>query len=246
MKRLLLLSLVSFFLLSNADAQTVPNGMKYQAVARNLSGEVLANQKSTLKISLVTASSGAKVGAAYYSETHDVTTDLLGLFTLVIGEGKVQSGSFIKVPWSTEDIWMEVAIKDKGQTNFSIISNSKLLAVPYAFHAATANALTNVSTTSASTNIRTATASQTTNSPGIPSQTWSLFGNSKTGPLDRLGTTDFADLIMITNNVERLRITADGNVNIARSLKIGADLTVDSSAYLNRLAAPLLITALSR
>ncbi|MDQ6609908.1 MAG: hypothetical protein M3Y85_08820 [Bacteroidota bacterium] len=228
MKRVLLLLLLGFSLSPAAYSQTVPKGMKYQAVARNLSGDVLANQKSTLKISLVTVGSGGKASAVYYSETHDVTTDLLGLFTLVIGEGKVQTGSFNKVPWSTEDIWMEVAIKDKNETNFSTISNSKLLAVPYAFHAATANALTGSQKVDAPV--------AGGNTPGVPSQNWSLFGNSKSGPSDKLGTTDFADLIMVTNDLERLRITAAGNINIARSLKVGANLTVDSSAFLNKVS----------
>lgn len=228
MKRLNLLLLFVFFLALKIHAQIIPRGMKYQAVARNLSGEILANQKSALKINLVTAHSGSKPGTVYYSETHDVTTDMLGLFALVIGEGKVLSGSFDKVPWSTDDIWMQVAIKDKSSTAFSIISNSKLLAVPYAFHAGTANALTN--------NRNNIPVEQMGNLPGIPSQTWSLFGNSNSGPLDKLGTTDVADLIIVTNNVERMRITAEGNVNIARSLKVGANLTVDSSVYLNKIA----------
>lgn len=227
MKRLYFVLLTSFFVSQVSQAQTVPRGMKYQAVARNLSGEILANQKSSLKIDLVTVNSQSKTGTTYYSETHEVTTDMLGLFTLVIGDGKVLSGSFDKVPWSTEDIWMRVAIRDKGQAAFSIISNSKLLAVPYAFHAATANALTNDKGNSGMV--------PTGNSPGVPSQNWSLFGNSKTDLLDKLGSTDYADLIIVTNNIERLRITADGNVNIARSLKVGANLTVDSSVYLNKI-----------
>ncbi len=227
MKRLYFVLLASLFVTQVSQAQTVPRGMKYQAVARNLSGEILANQKSSLKIDLVTVNSGPKASTTYYSETHEVITDMLGLFTLVIGDGKVLNGSFDKVPWSTEDIWMQVAIRDKGQAAFSIISNSRLLAVPYAFHAATANALTNDKGNSGMV--------PTGNSPGVPSQNWSLFGNSKTDLLDKLGSTDYADLIIVTNNIERLRITADGNVNIARSLKVGADLTVDSSVYLNKI-----------
>jgi hypothetical protein len=121
-------------------AQSVPQGMKYQAVARDTKGQVLANQKISLQISLV---SGTKTPTVYYSEVHDITTNELGLFTLVIGEGTNNTGIFKDVPWSTQDIWMQVAIKDKNATNFTTISNSKLLAVPYAFHAATASQLVN-------------------------------------------------------------------------------------------------------
>src|SRR6266498_905858 len=215
MKKLFLFWLLGFFLSATVYAQKIPQGMKYQAVARNLSGEILVNQKISLKISLGGISSGSKSLVNYYSEAHDVITDQLGLFTLVIGEGKVQSGTFNEIPWSTEDIWMQVAIKDKGKTDFSTISNSKLLAVPYAFHAGTANSLSNNKISS-----------QTVSNAGVPSQSWSLFGNSTTGPGDKLGTTDFVDLIMVTNNIERLKIEANGNV---------ADLTVDSSAFLNKI-----------
>src|SRR5215218_2697504 len=106
-------------------AQTVPQGMKYQAVARNLSGNVLSNQAISLKINLLTQDSKSSV--IYYSETHAVTTNEVGLFTLTIGEGKVDKGKFTDIPWSTADVWMQVAIKDKGQQDFMTISNSKLL-----------------------------------------------------------------------------------------------------------------------
>jgi hypothetical protein len=46
--------------------------------------------------------------------------------------------------------------------------------------------------------------------PGIPSQTWSLFGNRCTDPaIDFLGTTDVAALAVRTDNLERLRILGD-------------------------------------
>jgi soluble cytochrome b562 len=226
MKRLYFVFFAVLLITFGSKAQNIPRGIKYQAVARNLSGEVLANERSSLRIDLISGSSAAKAGIVYYSEIHEVTSDRLGLFNLVIGEGKSQGGSFDKVPWSSEDIWMQVAIKRSGEAAYSIISNSRLLAVPYAFHAGTANEL--VAGRSKSTSLGSGRES------GVPSQSWSLFGNSTVGPLDWLGATNYADLVMITDNTDRLRILANGNVNLARSLKIGADLTVDSNAYLNK------------
>jgi soluble cytochrome b562 len=226
MKRLYFVFFAVLLITFGSKAQNIPRGIKYQAVARNLSGEVLANERSSLRIDLISGSSAAKAGIVYYSEIHEVTSDRLGLFNLVIGEGKSQGGSFDKVPWSSEDIWMQVAIKRSGEAAYSIISNSRLLAVPYAFHAGTANEL--VAGRSKSTSLGSGRES------GVPSQSWSLFGNSTVGPLDWLGATNYADLVMITDNTDRIRILANGNVNLARSLKIGADLTVDSNAYLNK------------
>ncbi len=49
------LVVVLFLLFFSATyGQTVPQGMKYQAVARNLAGAVIANQEIALKVSLLT------------------------------------------------------------------------------------------------------------------------------------------------------------------------------------------------
>ena len=201
---------------SLAQAQQVPQGMKYQAVARSLSGEVLPNQPVTLKISL--KSNGSGLQKTHYSETHTVTTNALGLFDLTIGSGKAGMGTFTGVPWSSEDIWMEIAIQDGGKSGFTTISSSRLLAVPYAFHAMTANEL------ASNPKARVAAGGPT---DGVPSNVWSTFGNTKTDPsTDRMGTMDYVDLIFVTNKTERLRITKDGNINLANSLSVGKDVSV--------------------
>lgn len=212
------------FLSVTTFAQQAPTGMKYQAVARNLKGEVLGDQAITLKVSL--AANDNTSWHNYYSETHSVTTSALGLFTLVVGEGTVVEGNFKQVPWSTKDIWMKVEIKEG--TGFATINNSKLLAVPYAFHAFTANELVR---NSGGGNTSSATGN------GVPANVWSTFGNSNTSPTtDALGTTDNADLKIITNNIERMRILSDGNIQIVKSLSIGANLKVDSNVVLNNVS----------
>jgi hypothetical protein len=42
-------------------------------------------------------------------------------------------------------------------------------------------------------------------------QTWNLAGNSGTTASDFLGTTDSISLLLRTNNLERARLTANGN-----------------------------------
>ena len=224
MKKIILLFIIVFTTATTIFAQTVPAGMKYQAVARNTAGEILANSDITLMIEL----KGAPLmgASSYYKEEHNITTNKLGLFDLVVGMGKNSKGIFNDVPWSSQDIWMAVSLKDK-LNGFSAITESRLLAVPYAFYAVTASKLTNAAANVPENNA---------NQPGVPANVWSLQGNFNSNPLkDKLGTTDYVDLVMVTNNIERLRITADGNIDIKRSLKVGANLTVDSSVFLNRL-----------
>ena len=226
MKKLSLIFLFTFTSVIYSFSQSTPHGMKYQAVARDMKGEILANSKIELRISLHSTSS--LINDTHYSEIHSITTSDLGLFSIAVGNGIKESGNFESIPWSTLNIWMEIQIKSKGETKFTSISNSQLLAVPYAFHAITASKLSDNSVRTDAVNAPT---------PGVPANVWSLQGNYNSDPQkDRLGTTDFVDLVVITNNLERLRVLANGNITMKRSLAIGANITVDSSAYFNKVS----------
>lgn len=209
--------------LVSAKAQNVPYGMKYQAVARDLSGNVLANQNIRLKVNLYSQDDRV----VQYSETHASTTNLLGLFSLTIGEGDAKTGSLDQVPWSTENIWMELAIDEDGGHDFVTISNSKLLAVPYAFHAATANRLSNGDDDQG--NPRNA----------AHDEYWIIGGNDFSAPegpgpdVHTFGTLNAHDLIMITNNTPAMTISGDdGAVDIVNDLAVEGSLAVNRDAVL--------------
>jgi len=227
MKKSILLLILSVCMVIFSDAQDVPAGMKYQAVARTTSGEVLPNRSITLRIEL--KNDPAKGSVVYYSEEHSVTTNQFGLFDLVVGMGKTNKGLFATIPWSTEDIWMGVSLKDKDAI-FSAVTETRLLAVPYAFHALTASTIVN----------KPGNETANAQTPGVPANVWSLQGNSNSNPAtDKLGTTDYKDLVMVTNNIERFRITAAGDISINNSLKVGVnvevgnDLIVKKNVFLN-------------
>ena len=82
MKNLLLTIIIAFFTFQ-AFSQSVPQGMRYQAVARDEAGKTLDNENISLQISL---RAGEK-GDVLYTERHQVTTNQLGLFSITIGEG---------------------------------------------------------------------------------------------------------------------------------------------------------------
>ncbi len=223
MKKLYLISLLCLFFVQFGYSQAVPQGMKYQAVARDHAGEVLGNEKISLKISLYTTTDRS---ATTYIETHLVTTNQLGLFTLTIGNGTIESGEFSEVPWSTSDIWMEIAIKGREDRDFNIISASKMLSVPYAFHAATASELIGESGGRAPVP-----------SPGVKSNRWEIVGNLGTVPgtpdFNKLGTMDGTDLVIVTSTRERMRLFAEGNIEMLTSLFIEDNLTVRQEVDLN-------------
>ncbi|RLD19007.1 MAG: hypothetical protein DRI69_09385, partial [Bacteroidetes bacterium] len=193
--------------------------MKYQAVARDLSGEVLADQEIVLSISLHNADPALK---SEYKELHQVVTNKFGLFTLAVGEGQTMYGNFDEIPWSTNDIYMAVSIKDDASGNFAIISDSRLLSVPYAFHAATAAALVDGNNSSHGSGVE-----ETGSESGIESPYWTVYGNKRARQLSKLGTTDDVDLVIVTKNAERLRVLSQGDIEIAENLKIAKALKVD-------------------
>lgn len=196
-------------------AQTVPQGMSYQAVARDAGGQVMANQNINLRISLLGQSANGKT---VYSEFHQVNTNEIGLFTLTIGEGKKSTGAFIEVPWSTTEIWMDIALAEGDNAEYKSISTTRLLAVPYAFHAGTAGELTE----------------QNTGEEKFTGPFWKSNGNAGVfAPFQFLGTLDANPLIFKTNNQERLSISASGEINIDSDLSVGNDLVVGNELDVN-------------
>ncbi len=218
MKKLFTLLLSLFLLQSISYGQSVPQGMKYQAAARDEKGQVMGNQFIQLKVTLYSDPVRRDVE---YEEIHKVMTNELGLFSLSIGEGLTNRGQFKNVPWSEKEIWMQIAIQADDETDFITISDSKMLSVPYAFHAATASEITGGGDTRGGTG-----------DPYI--KTWSLLSNFNTVPgRDVLGTGDMADLVIVTNSKERIRVLDEGDVIIGQSTEVGNDLTVRKNVYLN-------------
>ncbi|HVI48155.1 MAG TPA: hypothetical protein VM802_25030 [Chitinophaga sp.] len=133
MKKRYFLSMI--FLVTMLQLANGQNGLKsinYQAVARNNNGTVLANQALKVRISIL---GGSDAGPVQYQETHDVTTNQLGLFTLLIGNGSPVTGTFAGVPWANANQFVKVEVA-VGMDNFQTLGTSQLASVPFALYAA--------------------------------------------------------------------------------------------------------------
>jgi hypothetical protein len=124
----LLICLVSAF---NTLAQPT-NKINYQAVARDASGIVLANQFISIRITV----EDGPAGLVLYSEEHILTTNQFGLFTLQIGGGIPGAGNYNTIDWAAGNQWLKVEMDPAGGFNFSDMGESELLTVPYANYAA--------------------------------------------------------------------------------------------------------------
>ena len=107
----------------------IPQALTYQAVARNASGSALINSTISILISIKDLNA---TGTTLYSETHVVTTNQFGLFTVAIGTGLVQSGVFANIGWAVGLKFMKVELDATGGSNYVDMGTSQLLSVPYA------------------------------------------------------------------------------------------------------------------
>ncbi len=128
------LIILMLFPLMSAYAQ-VPQGFKYQAVARDNIGNLLQNQNLSIRISLIDS---ANNGNQTYREIHKTGTNQFGLFSVTIGEGIDTIGSFIATPWANGNIWLKIEMDPIGGTNYTLMSLSQLISVPYALMAGAA------------------------------------------------------------------------------------------------------------
>lgn len=117
----------------SVSAQESPEGISYQAVARDSRGIELINQFLTVRLSLIQS---APSGEALWIEQHAVTTDAYGLFNLVIGEGTREGGTIVAfkdIAWGKTPIYLKVEV-DFG-SGFRSMGISPFQAVPYAMYA---------------------------------------------------------------------------------------------------------------
>ena len=72
MKKLLL---VLFFIPLLSNGQNVPQGINYQAIARDSSGSILVDQNINIKFSIIADSSNTTTTGISWQETHSVYTN---------------------------------------------------------------------------------------------------------------------------------------------------------------------------
>lgn len=215
MKRILFLFLIctGLFLHSVSGQTTKSNGISYQAIARDAQGAIISNAPVALKISFSVKNNGTK---NYYTEIHQVTTDENGLINLVIGNGNEIIGAFEDIPWDDEQVWLNVEMDPKGGNDFALVGSAELYAVPYAYHAVTASELIE----------DTAIDLPTEKSQSIY---WLTGGNDKTSPETHfVGTGDSHDFVFKTNNVTRLIVTKNGQLQVKSGVTGSKD---DEASY---------------
>ena len=131
MKKVYPLITILFFV--TAVFAQAPQQFNYQAVARNADGTLIKNQAIALEISI---RDGSATSPKVFDEIDTATTNQFGLFTVAIGSGQLQFGSFATINWATGNKYVQVALDPTGTaSSFINMGVSELLAVPYAMYA---------------------------------------------------------------------------------------------------------------
>lgn len=134
MRNKFLLSIVAVFVSIQFLNAQVPDKINYQAVVRNTTGEIVANQLVGVRISIL---EGTIAGPVVFQETHSPTTNNYGLINFQIGTGSNSGPALNTVDWSADDYFIQIEVDPTGGTSYTINSVTQLVAVPYAMHART-------------------------------------------------------------------------------------------------------------
>jgi hypothetical protein len=123
-----------FLILLVAFAQgQVPQGIPYQAIARNGQGQPLANLPVNVRFSVLDSTAS---GPVVYSETHEPITSALGLFSVNVGMGNSTIGSFSSINWGMNAKFLKVELDTTASgSNYIDLGTQQMMSVPYALYA---------------------------------------------------------------------------------------------------------------
>ncbi|MCP4144664.1 MAG: hypothetical protein GY752_05200, partial [bacterium] len=144
-----LIVVLGILLLAGTLSAQAPQSFKYQAIARDVEGNIISDQQISFRINLLKDNEN---GTTVYSEIHDLRTNLFGLINLEIGNGKEKTGDFSAIQWKSGKYFVNVEIDVNGGTDFVSMGISQLLSVPYALYAETSGTSASLSTGSKEAN----------------------------------------------------------------------------------------------
>ncbi|MAY83187.1 MAG: hypothetical protein CMP59_03560 [Flavobacteriales bacterium] len=127
---------ILLFLLSIPAFAQAPEGINYQAVVRDVNGNVLSQTMINVRFAII---SGAPNGTLEYEEEYfmSITTNDFGLFSAVIGGGQNlgtgAKATFSDIDWGADAHYLRVEVEYNG--SYELLSNTQLISVPYALYA---------------------------------------------------------------------------------------------------------------
>jgi hypothetical protein len=138
----ILLGFLLFMLTVNA--QQIPTGIPFQGIAKDYNGNPVNERKIYIQTNII---AGNINGKNIYTEEHETTTDAIGVFSILIGNGKRTQGtirSLTEINWEDGPFYLgiQLAITPNApvqnwqyQNNWINMGITSLGIVPYAYYA---------------------------------------------------------------------------------------------------------------
>jgi hypothetical protein len=128
------LFLVCLLFVGRSAMAQIPQQLNYQGIARNATGEPISTHVITVRLSIIDSAAN---GLMTYQETKTVSTNYVGLFTIVIGGpgGTNVIGTIATIDWSTGKKYIKLEIDPNGASNFTLVGMNQLQSVPFALAA---------------------------------------------------------------------------------------------------------------
>lgn len=177
-------------------AQNVPTGIPFQGIAKDFNGNPVNERKIYIQTNLI---SGSMNGKTVFTEEHETQTDAIGVFSIMIGQGRRTQG-FIKmlseIKWDEGPYFLgiQIAITPnapletwKYQDNWINMGTTSLGIVPYAFYSLQTSGLeTKLNTSDTAAMLRNYVKIGTANNSSISNNTITLTTPSFSGDYDSL------------------------------------------------------------
>ncbi|MDI1254733.1 MAG: glycosyl hydrolase family 28-related protein [Flavobacterium sp.] len=112
-----------------------PQGMSYQAIAYDSGGNPVNTHLISVRFSILDGStSGTALYVETFSNSNGPTTNSQGFYSLTIGMGAAETGTFASINWGGNSRFLKVEIDPAGGTSYALVGISQLMSVPYALY----------------------------------------------------------------------------------------------------------------
>lgn len=127
------LALFLFLMWTGSAIAQVPQGIPYQAIARDTQGQPLAGRAVQLRFSILDS---VLTGSSVYIETHSTNTNASGLLAVNIGMGTPITGTFSGINWGVNSKFLRVELDTTATGgNYVDLGTQQMMSVPYALYA---------------------------------------------------------------------------------------------------------------
>lgn len=209
-KSFLCIAVALFTTISLLAQTSPPEGILYQAEARDNTGKLLTNK--VLEVKLIIKQESPTTGSIVWEGEYTVTTDKYGLFTLIIGEGESSGYLFSDIEWALYEHFLTVQLMVDGI--WETTGTLQFLSVPYAMHAGTASIALSVDESDPvwATDKQAYYTKNELQTEGSSQVNWSNLTNKPT-TLDGFGITDGTTAAYVNSQIALLQDQIDALTN---------------------------------